>query len=80
MDTPCSRRLKTDHPLYRVDRGHHAKEVTSCGFSLSLGHPGVVQAIVGALCRSGDGMRLRDIAHSESMSFAQCFLLGNGLG
>ena len=41
---PRSRRLKTDHPLYRVTGGRHAKEVSTCGVSLSLGHPGVVQA------------------------------------
>ena len=41
---PRSRRLKTDHPLYRVNGGHHAKEVSTCGVSLLLGHPGVVQA------------------------------------
>ena len=41
---PRSRRLKTDHPLYRVSGGHHAKEVSTCGISLSLVHLGRVQA------------------------------------
>ena len=43
---PRSRRLKTDHPLYRVNGGHHAKEVSTCGISLSLVHLGRVQAAV----------------------------------
>ena len=36
---PRSRQFKTDHPLYRVNGGHHAKDVSTCSCSLWFGHP-----------------------------------------
>ena len=37
--TPRSRQFKTDHPLYRVNGGHHAKDVSTCSLSLWFGQP-----------------------------------------